>query len=235
MKYTGKNLITILIIGAVATNLLPFGGDSDAYAARKKKKRKMTGELKDLVYTDNVYGFSVSLLEDWSIKVSEKGEPIRVVAQKENYAVPPAFREAELYTTIPKFKVLIDTTSLELLDFLDSLRSPTFESKQKQNLMLELKVLNGQFTRPRVSRLRLENGIKGRLFKTSLDYSFVVQKPGESTGAPVQDQIKGDIGFFKKDNTLYILSCVCESKFYDINKPLFDSMIQSFAYVEGGD
>jgi hypothetical protein len=232
MKRKSKNFLFTLVIGALMLSLIPWGGSSDVQARRKKKKKKMAGEMAELVYTDNQYGFSVTFPEDWDIRVHEEKDPIRVVAQKDNYAVPPAFKDAELYTTIPTVKIIIDTTSLKLLDFLDSLKSPTFDSDQKNSLLLELKVLNGNFGRPRVSRLRLENGIKGRLFRTSLDYSINVQKPGSNTATPVQDQIKGDIAFFQEGNQLFILSAVCESQYYEINKPLSDEVFNSFTLTD---
>ena len=212
--------------------LFPLGDDSDAYAKRKKKKKNAAGVITDSLYTDNQHGFSIMFLDDWKTNVKTKGKKLRVVASKKDYFIPVDFRNSQFHTTIPKVKVYVDTTSMELRAFIDSLKSRKFKSKQKQNIMLEFKALSGKFTRPRVTRIKSDSGIKGRRMKTTLRYKLEVQKAGGRDDNVVTDFIQADIALFKKENRIYIISCVCEAQFYQVNEPIFLQMIKSFAFTD---
>lgn len=233
MKQPANNRALMAALTALlALALFPVGDDSDAYARRKKKKKNAAGVMADSVYTDNQHGFSIMFPDGWKANVKTKDKNLRVVASKKDYFIPQDFRDSQFHTTIPKVKIYVDTTSMELRAFIDSLKSPKFKSKQKQNITLEFKALYGKFTRPRVTRIKSDSGVKGRRMKTTLKYKLEVQKSGRTDASIVTDYIQADIGFFKKDNKIYIISCVCEAQFYQVNELLFQQVIKSFAFTE---
>lgn len=222
----------LALITLLALALFPQGDDSEAQAKRKRKAKDTAGVFKDRVYTDNQHGFSITFLEGWKTKVKRKDKKLRVAASKSDYFIPEAFRNNTFHTTIPKVKVYVDTTSLDIRAFIDSLKSPKFNSGQMQDISLEFKALNGKFTRPRVTRIKSDSGIKGRRMKTTLRYSLDVQKSGRSDATVVSDFLQADIVFFKKKDKIYIISAVCESQFYQVNEPLFQQIAKSFTFAE---
>ncbi len=215
-----------------ALGLFHLGDNSDAHAKRKRKKKDSAGVISDRTYTDNQHGFSIMFLDGWKPNVKMKDKKLRVVASKKDYFIPEDFRDNTFHTTIPKLKVYVDTTSMELRAFIDSLKSPKFKSKQKHNIELEFKALYGKFTRPRITRIKSDSGIKGRRMKTTLRYKLEVQKSGRRDANVVTDFVQADIVFFKKDNNIFIISCICEAQFYQVNEPLFLQMVKSFTFTE---
>ena len=225
------------IIALLSVSILFMLVSGELANARRGKKHKVkAGVLDGRKYTDKKYGFSLTFPENWDISVGRKDAKVRVVAEKEDYAVPVSFRNAPYHTTVPKIKVYVDTTSLELLDFIDSLKSGDFSSPQKSEIMNEFKVFEGKFRRPRISRIRLDNGIKGRWFRTVRNYSINVQNEGAaSTATIVQDAMAGDIAMFKKGNTLILISGECEGQFYEINQPRFVEVAKSLEFTDDKD
>ena len=220
------------LITLLALALFPPGENSDAQAKRKRKAKDIAGVIKDRTYTDNHLGFSITFLDGWKTKVKRKDKKLRVVASKSDYFIPKAFRDNTFHTTIPKIKVYVDTTSLDVRAFIDSLKSPKFKSGQKQDISLEFKALSGKFTRPRITRIKSDSGIKGRRMKTTLKYKLEVQKSGRRDADLVSDFLQADIVFFKNEDKIYIISCVCESQFYEVNRPLFQQIAKSFTFTE---
>ena len=220
------------LIALLALAVIPPGENSEAQAKRKRKAKNVAGVIKDRTYTDNQLGFSITFLDGWKTKVKRKDKKLRVVASKSDYFIPADFRNNAFHTTIPKIKVYVDTTSLDVRAFIDSLRSPKFKSGQKNDISLEFKALSGKFSRPRITRIKSGSGIKGRRMKTTLKYNLEVQKSGRRDATLVSDFLQADIVFFKNEDKIYIISCVCESQFYEVNEPLFQKIAKSFTFTE---
>lgn len=219
---------TLLFSGAL---LLCPVSDSGVAEARGKKK-SLAGTVDKGVFTDSLHGYSISLPEDWDMKVMKNKSKMRLVAQKSEYAIPVSFRSAELHTTVPKIKIYVDTCSLSAEDFADSLASKEFRSKQKDAITREFEVLNGKYKRARVSRLRADNKLRGRRLKTTLKYVIEVQKEGRSDAQVVSDFVQCDMAIFKSGDLLILIYCECEAQFYDLNQELFLQSMKSLTMFD---
>ncbi|MCH9032099.1 MAG: hypothetical protein IIB00_07565 [candidate division Zixibacteria bacterium] len=196
------------------------------------KKKPKSGEVDGRVFSDSKFDFSITLPEGWKISLKPKKSSLRFVSLKKDYAIPMHFRVAPNHTEIPKIKIYVDTTSLDVRDFVDSLASKTFDSRQKRDIVSEFELLDGQYKRPRIRRLRLENGLKGRRLSTKLKYTINVQAPGELTSTVVTDFLSGQIVFLKKDDHLVMIYLVCESLFYKTNAELFEKALETLSFGE---
>jgi len=216
------------IITAMLALMLLIVSSNIAYS----KKEPKSGEVNGQTFSDSKFDFSIELPIGWKISLKPKKSLLRFVSLKKDYAIPMHFRVAQNYTTIPKIKVYVDTTSLDIRDFVDSLGSRTFDSPQKRDIVSEFGILNGQYKRPRIRRLRLENGIKGRRLSTKLKYVINVQAPGEFTSTVVTDFTSGQIAFFERDDHVLMIYLVCESLFYKTNAELFDKALETLTFGE---
>ena len=196
------------------------------------KKKPKSGEVDGRAFTDSKFDFSITLPEGWKISLKPKKSPLRFVSLKKDYAIPMHFRVAPNYTEIPKIKIYVDTTSLDVRDFVDSLASRTFDSPQKRNIVAVFEILDGRYKRPRIRRLRLENGLKGRRLSTKLKYTTNVQAPGELTSTVVTDFLSGQIAFFERDDHVVMIYLVSESLFYKTNAELFEKVLETLSFSE---
>ena len=196
------------------------------------KKKPKSGEVDGRVFTDSKFDFSITLPEGWKISVKRKKSPLRFVSLKKDYAIPMHFRVAPNYTEIPKIKMYVDTSSLDVRDFVDSLISKTFDSPQKREIVDVFEILDGRYKRPRIRRIKLENGLKGRRLVTKLKYTTNVQAPGELTSTVVTDFLTGQIVFFEKEGHIVMIYLVSESLFYKTNVELFEKALETLSFGE---
>ena len=144
----------VFIFAACALQLAPA-----VFAAKKVK----AGALVKQQFSDTAMGYSLTFPEEWKVSVKGNSEAYRVVAQQKDFDVPPKYTHAPDYTTIPQIKIWVDTTTLDVRAFLDSLKSTSFRSPQKDAMFQEFDLFDGDFARPTVSSLALPGGVSARI------------------------------------------------------------------------
>jgi hypothetical protein len=234
-KVTMKRVIAVGVLLGLALAVSPLGEDASVQAKRKKKKKVYTGTYENSVFTDKKYGFQLVISDDWNMKMMQKGNNIRFVAEKKEYSIPPAFIENEYLTTSPMVKVYADTSSLPVRNFLDSLISKSFSSEQKKEIFNSLKIFESKTKRPLISNLRLKSGIKGRRAKILRRYKLDVPRGVGELSDVITDNVQGDLTLFKTPDDKYIIivSGICESLYYrGVNDKYFQEIIESFKFVE---
>jgi len=91
-----------------------------SFADARKRKAK-SGDIDDNVYTDSEYDFTVKIPEGWNSSTKKADSPVRLVLTKKQYDIPIAYTQDPNYTKIPKVTLYVDTTSLNLHWFVDSI------------------------------------------------------------------------------------------------------------------
>jgi len=219
-----------LVIGLALLILAPA-----VEAGRRKPK---AGKIADGVFTDSRYNYKLSVHENWSARIGKDKEKVRIAMTQRNYGTPGDFVNAPSYAKVPRICVYVDTTSLGVHTFLDSLMSDEFKSKQKSEILKEFEFLqtseisDGPLL-PK-GRSRLEVGEEsGLLFKGQAKYRQSVQTSASSLGGKiVKNSFGGAIAIVKRDNTVFLIHLICEWEFFSSVLTEAMSMVNSMEWIE---
>ncbi|MDF1545287.1 MAG: hypothetical protein P1R58_09315 [bacterium] len=211
-----------------------------AVGARPRKKK--TGVVEDLVYTDTKYDFTMKFNEDWKYSLRNAGDNFRFILVKKNYAIPPAYSEVPQYTMIPRIAVWIDTTSNTPFEFLDSLISPDFKSDQKNELRKEFEILINDISQKgdireklitRQKRAQNVNGKKAMAWVGKVGYRKEIVK-SISDNAVITEP--GDYGGYilaiKNGDNICVIHMICEWNYFDTNMSQLGEMINSIDWKD---
>ena len=184
-------------------------------AADARRKKDKAGEIKDGVYIDKTYNFSLAVSEDvWNISIKKDGSQTRMNLTKKVYDIPIAYTQDPGYTKTPKLTVYVDTTSWSAKLFVDSLLNDNFKSDQKKDILHLCEILFGDFKPKRNSKYQFGD-IQGVLITGELQYTK--QIPSTSGGSSpdiITDFYGGAVFFAKQGNNLYIFHLICENKYF---------------------
>ncbi len=111
-------------------------------AADARRSKERAGVVKDGVYYDQKYEFSLDLDEDWKYKVGRKDDYYRLTLTKTTYEVPPQYLSAENYTKAPRTVVFVGRTKVKGPALIDSLLSDSYKSDMKKEIYKEFEILN---------------------------------------------------------------------------------------------
>ncbi len=204
--------------------------------ADARRGSKKAGEVEKGVYTDAIYGFSLSFPDAWDVSVKKDDQDIRVVLTKKEYEVPMAFQHAPNYTTVPKITVIADTSTMSLPVFVDSLLSDNYKTDQKKNILSETKILFGDFQERSRTRQSI-GGYEGIILGGRQQYTIQVQRQGsESDKADVvTDYYGGAVAFVRNtdNNTLLVINFICEDRYFSHLEKEFMGIVNTLKF--GGE
>ncbi|UCG61998.1 MAG: hypothetical protein JSV52_01535 [Candidatus Zixiibacteriota bacterium] len=195
-------------------------------AVDARRPRDRAGKIKDGVYEDKTHGFQLKLNPDWKTKIGDNDKHYRLTLSQNSWEPPPHYADAKDYTKIPRTVVYADTTSLSVSDFIDSLMSETYESKQKKEIFKEFEILNKQsggsgMTRedlvPRQRKPMDLAGERGYFWSGKVKYRNEIATTMTSAGGRrVYGGYYGCIIGVKKDKTIILLHTICEEEFAEV-------------------
>jgi len=224
-----KRLILICLVFALFVPNL--------YAKRKTEK---AGSVKDLVYTDKKYDFKFTIDKGWKCKLRPNKGNYRMVLTQKNYEIPPDYMDAPGFTYVPRLVVYVDTTSMDVFAFLDSLRSEKYSSGQKKDILKEFEILNEQAveegterqkTVTRQRRTITIGGGKAVLWEGQAQYVKYVSTSASSIGGKrVYGAYGGGVVAVKKGNTIVLFHVMSEWDFFASVKKDFMVMVNSFQW-----
>jgi len=225
-----KKLVIFILVGLMMAPM--------ADARRKKPK---AGEVDGDVYTDNRFGFQLTIHEEWKERVNKDEDRVRLTLTKKNYGIPTDFLNAPDYTKIPRITVFVDTTSLGAHDFIDSLMSETYESDQKNDIIKEFEILqrtdiyDGEVVPRGRSRLEVD-GESGLMWKGQVKYKQIVQTSASSVGGKlVRSSYGGAIGAVKHGDNIYLFHVMCEWPYVATVLAEVEMTIRSVKWTETAD
>jgi hypothetical protein len=176
------------------------------------------GEIKDDIYTDNEYGFSFAIPAGWSANVKKAKYVLRVALDQKSPTPPRQFQgDLRDYMQIPAIKVLVDTTSLTVDQFVDSLLDPDFKSKQKKGLLKSLDLISKPYDIQKKGPLTFQ-GAKAYMIEARQSYSMEVSSSGSDRADVINDYKSGAIFLTVREGRVYIFHFICE---YQTSEPIF--------------
>ncbi|UCC43294.1 MAG: hypothetical protein JSU65_09100 [Candidatus Zixiibacteriota bacterium] len=186
-------------------------------AVEAGRKRPKTGKVKDGKYLDNESAFSLALHENWKAKTFKEKQDnhIRVVFTQKKPAIPAHFQDAKEYTQFPRLVVFADTSTMGIHPFLDSLRSETYKSDQKKEILKEFDILNQNEIIP-VGRGSFEaGGERGTVWKAKAPYTIEIQaSPSAAGGERKKGEYGGAIFAVKHGDVIVVAGLFCEYDFF---------------------
>ncbi len=197
------------------------------------KKKDKAGKVIDGVYLDAKYNFSLDVPDVWKYKIKKNKDNIRLILTKKQYDTPTQFLRAPSYTTVPKVTILIDTTSLSLDMFVDSLLSDKFNSKQKKSILSEFPILFGDYKLRKRAKLMVGD-VEGIRISAQLRYTIQVQRAGSQSDKAdvVTDFNGGSIFFAKQGDKIYMFHFICEWRYFEVYVQEFTNLVQGFKFPE---
>jgi len=196
---------------------------------------KQAGEIKDGVYTDTDYQFSLKVPVGWSAKVKEAKSALRL-AMDQTSADPPKQFTGDLrdYMQIPTVVVIVDTTSLTVGQFIDNLLSPKFESKQKSGMLRLLKLISKPHEILKRSEVTFEDA-SATMIEARQPYEMEVSARGSDRAIVVNDHKYGSMFFTVRDGRVYVIHLICE---YQTSSPIvevYNAMIGSLKFAPAAE
>ena len=219
----------LLIFGALLLMLAP--------AVDARRKRDKAGAIKDGVYTDKMYEFTVAMNEGWKVSIMKNEKPFRLVLVQKNYLIPTDYQEAPDYTKVPRIVVYADTTSMGVFAFVDSLVSESYDSDQKGEIKKEFEILNERDVIPRGLKRVEIGGERGVIWQGQVKYVNEVATSASSIGGKrVYGAYGAAIIGVKRGDTIILFHVMSEWQYF--NAVLQETMgfVNSFTWGdnEGG-
>ncbi len=202
-----------------------------AWAGRKKDK---AGSVENGVYTDDSYSFSLTLPQNWKSKIYNDKDNIRLSMTQSNFEVPNDYIKTPEHTKVPRITVFSDTTSMSLMDFIDSLVSSSYKSGQKKEMLKEFEILhsgplgdaNVQPVSPRRRSPITVGEQQGVIWSGQSKYIKEISVSASSVGGKrVDAAYGGSILALKKDRTIVVFHLICEWLYF----PALDKDLQAVA------
>ena len=191
---------------------------------------KKVGEIKDNVYIDNTYKFSLATFDGWSTNIGSKDKsPLRLTMFEKSYPVPQEYQGGgkEDFAEIPTIRVLVDTCSSTVDTFIAQLNDPKFESPQKKFFLKNIKILNKDHSVLTNSTVTLQD-TKAVAVGLRQTYSREVAQAGSDRADVINGELGGNIFYLVRDGKIYVISYLAEyQNFIDFAakwKALLDSL-----------
>ncbi|MBN2227799.1 MAG: hypothetical protein JW763_10605 [candidate division Zixibacteria bacterium] len=218
-----KKLIIVCVMVALICNVA---------LARKKDK---AGSVDDNVFTDSQYGYLLKVSDDWKYSIKKESDNTRLILTQKNYEIPTHFLHAPNYTTVPKVTVVVDTTSLPLKLFVDSLLLDEVNSKQRKDILAEFPLLYGDFQLKKRAQMSIGE-VEGIRITGQQQYTIQVQRQGSESnlGDVVTDFYGGSVFFAKLDDEHIIMfHFICEWRYYESLDPVFENLLKGLQFPGG--
>jgi len=217
-----KKVLLVFLIFALAFNL-----------AGARKKSKKAGEIDGGVFTDNKYGYSLTMSDAWDTSIKKDKDAVRIILLKKEFEIPMEYQHAPSYTKTPRVTVYADTTSLSLNQFVDMLLIDSIKCDQKKAVINEFEILWGDFIQKGRAKMTVGD-VTGIRLHGQKRYTIQVQRAGsESDKADVVTDFYGGSIFFAKDgNTIVMMNMICEWRYYANEEKDFIKLINGFKFVK---
>lgn len=192
-----------------------------------------TGIEEDNKYTDNRFGFSIKVPDDWKVGKAKK-EPHcqRLVAEKKNPRIPPQLRDDPSWATPPSLMIYADSSDMTPAQFFAFLKSDTTESELKKQIMKNTVLLDfyGRYN----PDVMLENpttlaGLPAMQYKLRRQYEAQGVQIGRDRTTTIKDFVSGYIYIVQGDGWIGFIELVGENQFLPVLEDTFTQIIDSFS------
>lgn len=216
-----KNMLRIALVSFFAVLLI-----SGAAQAGK------IGEIKDKVFTDKDHGISFSVPDGYSSKIGSKSKnPLRLTLLDKSPVYPRRFQGGfEDYAQIPTLKLLVDTCSSTVDEFIANLLNSDFKSKQKKFFMKHLKIIAKFHDILKSGNISIQDS-KVVLLEARQAYELQLSNRGSDRAEAYNDYLSGWMMFAVRDGKIYAMHMISEYKTSASYAPMWNAVINSIKFA----
>jgi|GEM_PF-3157265 len=196
------------------------------------------GYIKDGIYHDARFGFSVKIPVEWrEAKLRKEPTPERLLLVQKKPRVPLRLQNSPESAVRPSVMIFADSTAMSPQAFLTFLRADTGKSEFKSRILSKSVLLDQgtpsvvQITGKTTAKILGQDAIK---LGARLEYTVRVESPGTSAMVQVNDFRAGYIYVVPFSGWLMYIEQACENQFLGALQPDFDTMINSLTLERPG-
>jgi len=218
-RVSGLALTAVLVLGLGLTAL-----------AKKEK----VGVLNKGVFTDNRFGFSITMPKEWRDGgLRDEYSPERISFLYKRTRVPARLRNNPDEALRPVVLVFADSNTLPAAAFIDSLRSGITKDAFRDKILNKSVFFQRGVPNP-VEQLRVQNvTIGGRAavqYQMRREYAVQVQPEGRAVPELVREFRSGWVYLIPLEGALVYMELVCERQFENELQPEFEAFINSVTF-----
>jgi hypothetical protein len=217
-------LLMTLMTGLILTTLV-FGG------------KVKSGDYKNGILTDSQLGYTMSIPDNWRVKVFDEPAVERVLMIKRNYEVNKNVKDLGGEFTIPEIRVFARPDSLTPTEFLDKLKGELVTHKTTDNIISQLDLVTaGEYSLMQELKLDSIPAIQA-IFKKNYQRKLEVD-PNDAHyrqygGLLVENEhIVHELYLLKHNGQLFVFHAFAEREFYPMNKEEFKKIIGSIVFAD---
>lgn len=197
------------------------------------EKSAETGIIKDGVYHDTRFAFSVKIPADWrEAKLRKEPTAERILMVQRKPRVPLRLQDSPEAAVKPSVMIFADSTTMTPTEFFAFIRADTGKTELKQKILAKTVFLEPGVPND-IEVLEMATvkilGRDATKMKVRLEYSARVESPGMSKPVQVNDFRAGYVFLVPFDGWLMYIEEVCENQFLQSLQPDFDTVINSLA------
>lgn len=200
--------------------------------AEAKRKKDPAGTIsKDMVYEDGDFGFQIKLADNWKANPGKSDDDVRLVLVQKVYGTPDQFKNNPSYTMVPRVVFYADTSTMGASALLDSLLSPTFESKQKKAMLREFEFLREREIVPKNRRPMTIAGETGVIWEGTTKYTRDIPASASSEAVTrVAGGYGGGLILVKHGKNILAIHVMAELQFFNDVFRDVQGMVSSIAW-----
>jgi hypothetical protein len=213
-----------LMIGLILTTLV-FGG------------KVKSGDYKNGILTDSQLGYTMSIPDNWRVKVFDEPAVERALMIKRNYEINKTVKDLGGEFTIPEIRIFARPDSLSATAFLDKIKAELATHKTNDNIISQMDIItSGEYSMMQEMKLDSIPTIKA-IIKKNYERKLEVD-PNDARyrqygGLLVQNEhIVHELYIFKHNGQLFIIQAFAEREFYPMNKEEFSKIIGSIIFMD---
>jgi len=194
-------------------------------------KSAEVGYVKDGIYHDARFGFSIKIPVEWrEAKPRKEPTPERLLLMQKKPRVPLQLQNSPEAAVKPTVMIFADSTAMSPQAFFAFLRADTGKTEFKSRILSKSILLDQgtssdiQIVEKTTAKILGQEAIK---LVARLKYVARVQSPTSSAMVQVSDFRAGDIYIVPFSGWLLYIEQACENEFLESLQPDFDAMINS--------
>lgn len=196
-----------------------------------------SGDYKNGILTDSQLGYTLSVPDNWRVKVFDEPTVQRVLMVKRNYEINKMVKDLGGEFTIPEIRIFVRPDSMSPMDFLNKLKEAVEVHKTEDNIISQLDLVKtGEFSMMQEIKLDSVPAIQA-IFKKNYQRKLEVDPNDphfrQYGGLLVQNEhLVNELYLFKRNGQLYVIHAFSEREFYPINKEEFWKIIGSIVFTD---
>ncbi|MEE9442955.1 MAG: hypothetical protein V3V99_09840 [candidate division Zixibacteria bacterium] len=191
------------------------------------------GEIKDKIFTDKDHGISLAVPDGYSAKIGSKSKiSLRLTLMDKSPVYPRHFLGGnEDYAQVPTLKLLIDTCSSTVDEFIATMLNPEFNSKQKKFFLRHFKIIAKPHDILKSGNISIQK-TKVALLEVRQAYEMQISNRGSDRANAINDYLTGWMFFAVRDGKIYMMHFISEYQTSANYTPIWNAVVNSIKFAE---